>query len=192
VTEQNNTWMHYVLAYNIAPYAVQIKKLVGCTTAGEIVQGLQEEIGFANGGQITSKRPFNKKDPASELESSEDEPLFLVPLDWVFKYKGKFTVYITLLFLTKWLDLLSAHKMLRLSKAIVRNYTGDKSILFNNTTFALSELKNNPTKETLPQFLSYFSDNEKKIAYELFRSVCSESNQIFPFKMPFNSIFKHS
>jgi hypothetical protein len=61
-----------------------------------------------------------------------------------------------------------------LCDAIVINYTGDKAILFRNTTLALSKLKDNLTKETLPKFLSYFSDNEKEIAYELFSAVCPE------------------
>jgi hypothetical protein len=100
VTEQNNTWMHYVVAYNIAPYAAQSMEFFGCTTVGEIVQDLQEEFKLANGGRIICKRTFNRKAPASELKSSEDEPLFLVPFNWVFKYEGKHTVYITLYFST--------------------------------------------------------------------------------------------
>jgi hypothetical protein len=98
VTEQNNTWMHFVVTSNIAPYAVQSMDFFGCTTVGEIVQDLQEEFKLANGGQIICKRPLNRKEPASELESSEDAPLFFVPFDWSYDYKGKFTVYITLYF----------------------------------------------------------------------------------------------
>jgi hypothetical protein len=91
--------MHYVVAYNIAPYAVQIKKLVGCTTAGEILQRLKEHYPSA-GDQLIAQHPFDFPTEASELESSEDEPLFLVPFNWVFKYEGKHTVYITLYFST--------------------------------------------------------------------------------------------
>jgi hypothetical protein len=35
-------------------------------------------------------------------------------------------------------------------------------------------LKNNLTKETLPQFLSYFSDNEKEMAAKIFTVACPE------------------
>jgi hypothetical protein len=98
MSEQNNTWMHFVVTHNIAPYAVQIKKLVDCTTVGEIVQDLQEECKLTNGCRIIAKKPFNKKRPASQLESSEVEPLFFVPFGWVFDYEGKNTVSITFYF----------------------------------------------------------------------------------------------
>jgi hypothetical protein len=69
--------------------------------------------------------------------------------------------------------------MLRLSKAIVINYNGDQSILFFNTVRARRKLKDNLTKETLPQFLSYFSDNEQQIATVLFNEFTAQAvNQV--------------
>jgi hypothetical protein len=97
MTEQNNTWMHFVVTYNIAPYAVRTQLFSDCATAGQILQRLKEHYPSA-GDQLIAKQPFDFPTKASELESSEDEPLFLVPFDWVFKYEGKHTVYITFYF----------------------------------------------------------------------------------------------
>jgi hypothetical protein len=181
----------YHIVLNVIPHSVVTAYFNNRTTIRQMSLKLRDKFRLEECDLIINEL-FDNDCPASELKSSKYEPLFFVPLNWGFGYKGKFTVSITLLFLTKWLDLLSAHKMLNICVENVEIYDGDKSILFFNTIRARRKLKDNLRNETLPQFLSYFSDNEKKIAYELFRAVCPESNQIFPFKIPFNSIFKHS
>jgi hypothetical protein len=57
----------------------------------------------------------------------------------------------------------------------VWKYNGDQSILFFNTVRARRKLKDNLTKETLPQFLSYFSDNEQQIATVLFNEFTAQA-----------------